>query len=336
MNKYNCDGIVAQRNIAAGEHLFTETAFVWARDSISGDENVQAALTAVTCEECGVFNTSCECESCGARYCSDACRNEAYATHHLVLCSKNKAGNGAFMQQGGGHSTCALKVIAKIILDLQKRLQTISILHATKEEVESSMLQVVGYFFKPAFTKAIHAFRGGKTLSDDMFEAMFQASYFDGYLRDKFNSMQSMFPVEVYGRVFVDTCLSEVFYDSLMGMFLVNNQRVCIEHEGHTLTGTALYYTYCKTNHSCIPNMVVGPIAENALIGTSFTKVGIRVTARTNIAMGDEIKNCYLSQGSGRGLTLHQRRTELSQYLFECECTLCEEEHALTFEDADY
>jgi len=30
--QYNCNGLVAQRNISAGEHLFSEEPFVWARE----------------------------------------------------------------------------------------------------------------------------------------------------------------------------------------------------------------------------------------------------------------------------------------------------------------
>jgi len=262
--QYHCNGLVAQRDISAGEHLFSEEPFVWAREEgeAHGLSKEQVAeLTDKTCTECGRFYTmpkqpELQCQQCHVQYCSAKCKGAAYATHHSILCMQHV--NAGFVVPFG-HDACSYKIIAKILIDLRHTAAAGSILLATREEVEASMRRVVGQFFAPRFTRALHAFRGGRDVPEALFLDMFQQGYFDGHLAGKYNTMRCAFPASVYGNVFVETCLTESFFDHLMGIFMCNNQHVRVEgkgsNAGHVLVGTSLHETYSKMNHSCTPNI---------------------------------------------------------------------------------
>lgn len=82
---------------------------------------------------------------------------------------------------------CGHKIIARILINLEGSAAAGSILLCTPVEVHASMQRVVGQFFAPRYTRAIHALRtNGRSMPDSVFEELFRQSYFDGHLKDKF------------------------------------------------------------------------------------------------------------------------------------------------------
>jgi len=335
-------------------------------------------------------------------------------------------------------------MIARILIDLRRTAVEGSAFLATKAEVQASMQRVAGQFFAPRYTRALHAFRGGREVPEGMFLDLFQRSYFDGHLAAKYRLMRCAFPASIHGQVFVDTCLTETFFDELMGIFMCNNQCVRVEGlGGHVLVGTSLHETYSKMNHSCTPNIrnialmthaggggdgavgmhanvavaaaaaaaaAAGPIGavlpkippsvslvavaagvragegagvvvgidqvfemqlqgqeallpvvplvavESASPGLAmpaaaavavsvavpvaveerYERVGVSVYATQDIPVGQQVRTCYLPSGSGQGLSWLQRHKALAQYLFQCDCGMCEEGRRTALADADY
>ena len=150
-------------------------------------------ITDKTCLHCGYFfetgmPKTTSCDTCNAIYCSDACKINANSEYHSILCNHSyEETNGIQYNAPIGHYGCALKIISRIIIDIIATSKLKVVQSATKEEIEFSMSNIVGTFYRPPFTRAIHSFRGGKDLPDSMFESMFQSSYFDSYLRKYYN-----------------------------------------------------------------------------------------------------------------------------------------------------
>lgn len=90
------------------------------------------------------------------------------------------------------------------------------------------------------------------------------------------------------------------------------------DHIQLDVVATALYPRIALLNHSCAPNI------RNRFDGTRLT-----VSARTALAAGAEVLNCYCSVDAL--LAGDERRQLLSaQYGFECACTRCSNETTTT------
>lgn len=343
---------MATKDIKTGEFLFSEQSFVWS--PTSAVEAAGELKHQTFCSECGRFFTSklilaktdslspCLCPSvpfpvpinisclpCGAVYCSEVCKTHASVSHHSILCATTRGTNSLL-----GHQSCAAKIIAKVVIDLLESSVSHSTLEATVVEIEASMDRVTGQFYKPAYTRVIHSFRGGKVMPDSLFESAFRRSYFDGHLREGFEQLRQItFPS--YGQLFLDTCITEQFYDNLMGLFMCNNQSVRIESDDVELflEGTALYEMYSKSNHACVADFVNQPLTSigGGVVGSSlsesteenYERVGVNVFAAHDISSGAEIHGCYLKAGTGIHMSKKERSAELAQYLFICDCQLC-------------
>jgi hypothetical protein len=193
---------------------------------------------------------------------------------------------------------------------------------------------ITGSWNRPRWTKSMHSFRRGK-ISDvddnDMFETLIQPAYFDSQLRPYLNILKRVFVDRSPGD-FEATCLSANFFDSLMGMFMTNNQMVHICHAPSTmvLEGTALYTTYCMLNHSCRPSIHNDPF----LLEDGSEGVGVNVFASSALKQNEEIFTSYLHSA---GRSRRERKKKLSSYLFECssDCPMCSSE-PLSDSDSDY
>ena len=62
--------------------------------------------------------------------------------------------------------------------------------------------------------------------------------------------------------------------------------------------------------------------------GLDHICVGVNVFANRDILAGEEIHNCYFSEGS-EDLSKVQRREKLAHYMFTCECHMCLEEESV-------
>ena len=163
--------------------------------------------------------------------------------------------------------------------------------------------------------------------------------------------------------------LTENFFDTILGIFRVNNLTVLVESplrrsdiDDHTrerlqsvlesrsedwsidLKGTGLYALYSKMNHSCS-----GWNTRNSIPGTTHG-VGIEVYASRDIQEGEEILTSYLhpqqlvldptataavNMNNPVMLPSFRRRQKcLLQYLFRCSCSLCKDQ-GLNYNSSD-
>ncbi len=101
----------------------------------------------------------------------------------------------------------------------------------------------------------------------------------------------------------------------------------------YAISGTALYSIYSKGNHACIPDIenraltsIKGGIStkEELEVESSYERVGTNVFAAHDMKKGDEVHTCYLHGGSGEHISKKERTSQLTQYLFKCDCQLCQ------------
>ena len=216
-------------------------------------------------------------------------------------------------QDHNGHLGCALKLLAMI-------RQCTGTPDSTLVQVQDAVHAVLGQWsLQHLFTFCMHCFRTN-TLGDpdcSMFHEMLRPAYFDGHLRQAHSTLLEIFTLESCGSSFVDECLSEQFFDSLMGMLLTNNQTI---RQG-TVEGTGLYALFAMANHSCCEaNMQTEPLTH---ADACAVRVGNRVRAVLPIDAGGEVFNCYLGDVN---VSKGDRQEELRQYCFKCGCRLCVEQ----------
>ena len=90
------------------------------------------------------------------------------------------------------------------------------------------------------------------------------------------------------------------------------------------LDGTAMYYTACKMNHSCHPNVIVRYTyscsggGNMARWGPNFPLV-VQCTALRDIEEGDELCISYIQND----MSLDDRQEALENYGFTCNCSKC-------------
>ncbi len=335
--------LVANDAMKDGELMFSELPFVWCESIQHNDKGIKGLMS---CTECGRFciegDKGFECELCSAHYCSSSCKQTAFNSHHQVLCKTANVSILEYEKQTpmiSGYLGCAAKVIAMIILDALplKESDSSSVCDINEIEMQMAVQRVIGGFALLPFTKAIHSFRGGRPMPDHMFTEMFQTNYFEGYLNSAYITLTTIiFTLESYpaDSAFRRICLSTPFFDSLMGMFLTNNQCVDISQIGNErhLLGTALYSKYAMANHSCISNWSRSPYiiqsADSVGSEESYERVGNVMYAKGVLSAGEEIFNCYLAQPTG--MLKRDRRKALNQYLFVCQCQTCEGEESLS------
>ena len=101
------------------------------------------------------------------------------------------------------------------------------------------------------------------------------------------------------------------------------------------LDGTSMYYTACKMNHSCEPNVVArynyscsggGKLAR---WGKNFPLV-VQCVALRDIEEGEELCISYIKSDA----ELNERQEILSNYGFQCECAKCVREKNLSESNA--
>ena len=82
------------------------------------------------------------------------------------------------------------------------------------------------------------------------------------------------------------------------------------------VVGTALFDRLACLNHSCAPNAEVWPSVDGSH--------DARLVARRAIAPGEELTISYIDANQRTGV--RQRRRELSEYSFTCDCEKCKQE----------
>lgn len=100
------------------------------------------------------------------------------------------------------------------------------------------------------------------------------------------------------------------------------------------LDGTAMYYTACKMNHSCVPNVIAkyayscSPGGPRARWGSLYPLM-IKCCALRDIEVGDELCISYIKSDG----QYHERQAQLETYGFTCDCIKCKSQrHGLEYE----
>jgi hypothetical protein len=332
------NGILAARNLTKGEHLFSEIPLVWGRD-MKVDKTKK--VTSRTCAECGRFlvgePTVCGNDGCIEVYCGEKCQERAFNSHHSILCCQDLGVLTA-------HQICAVKILAKVLLDTVKETGK-PMAEIALVEIEDAFRSILGEIERLPFTRGIHYCRGGRPMPDEMFESMFEKTYFDGHLHGAYTAIRDIFVTAIGGDGGKFTeYFTEKFFDELMGMFLNNCQSVSIRSkvpgdEDLEVKGSALFTLYSKSNHACLPDwtneplVVMGDDQEESGDPAEYERVGVNLFISRDMKKGEEINNCYFQEGSGEGMTKSQRQKKLAQYLFKCECVMCLEEASV---ESDY
>ncbi|KAG7382711.1 hypothetical protein PHYPSEUDO_004402 [Phytophthora pseudosyringae] len=181
---------------------------------------------------------------CGALYCSDNCRQIAYAQHHALLCPRSEEREGA-MGQFLNHTLVtneifqlAAKVVAKILL----------LFVATQDAAQAR--QPVDMFCKLPWWEVITSeddLEEGETLEQyrDKFRSLIAQTFahFLGGLRDNLAHLEAQGELNGLSADAMlassDDVLNVDFFSRVVGMFEMNNISMEIDHPFHAL-GEAL------------------------------------------------------------------------------------------------
>lgn len=189
------------------------------------------------------------------------------------------------------------------------------------------------------YCRTEHAARSGISAvtlaSEDLFLTLIAPAFYDSYLAGPMEIFKEVFTTSpIWDNVkntfscnlaknFLDSGIFEpLYFRNIMGIFVTNNLQIMSTHTGENnielvLNGTGIYSTYSKMNHACICNTTNGG---------GFEQAKVIVSALKDIEIGEEITTSYLHCLNPNEISRKKRCTALSQYLFVCECILCEEQ----------
>lgn len=404
------NGLVATRQIEAGELIFEESPFLW---------YLTSEATNHSCSFCGSTYTeplhiSCsymegksdgrssgDAYICNEVYCSSTCRDNASQRGHRWTCTGTSGRNTkSYLAQlkaldTMGHLGLALHSICTLaqqyldsnnpsIESEENKPTTPRPPCQSPEQLAEIMLQG---FPLIDYCHSIHACRDGKlTVDQEMFDSFLSPTYYRARLEEPQRLMKELLSnEEAWGggaegaRLAREFCSSYVFTEAflkrLMGVFIscnltmryteplrsypplgeattgnpstqdASSRKISSSNAisgdgggggGREVFGTGLFTLYSKMNHSCECNTRNSMRASDA----GAHSVGrVAVHASRIILAGEEITTTYLhGPRPACELSVRERHRELLQYLFACNCTLCESQGlpADDSDDADY
>ncbi|CAM9461953.1 unnamed protein product [Lampetra planeri] len=347
-------GLVARRRIRKGDVLFSEqpavsAQFLWnehykyrachhcLRALETAEENARRltgnpALSLPHPELCHIDTSVHQvCPGCQVRYCGTACRQEAEARYHRVLCPGPSADDvahpltrlrEAWRMMHYPPETCSIMLLARMIATVKQADDKESwvalfsrFCSRTVNEQEEVAHKLLGKRFQDQL----------ELLRDLLAEALFEESLAQWFSPEGFRSLFAL--VGTNGQGIGTSSLSQWVHacDDLelptaqrehLDFFIEQLYRDIDNVSGDFLNceGSGLYVRQSCCNHSCVPN------AEATFPDNDFT---LHLTALSDIESGEEICISYL-EGCQRERSRHSRQKILrDNYLFTCACPKC-------------
>jgi hypothetical protein len=220
-----------------------------------------------------------------------------------------------------GHIILALKIYCEIA---EKYINNNDISSSTYLDPLIISNNILDGYMTADYCQTQHAVRTGLKIFDtSLFNDLIAPAYFDSNLSIPFNKIKGIFDNNkkwdnyqehklnfMKSNIFLD----QLFFRSIIGMFVINSLQL---DNGLNLIGSGLYPIYSKMNHSCLYNI------RNDMNNDKE----VYVYAARDIKRGEDILTTYLHEDPST-LTKSERKRQLKQYLFECNCSMCNEQES--------
>ncbi|XP_008213730.1 SET and MYND domain-containing protein 5 [Nasonia vitripennis] len=275
-----------------------------------------------------------ECESCGAKYCSTECQNEAWQRYHQILCLQSRQNTEhhplvqlkeTWKQMHYPPETATIMLLARMVAMVNQATDKTAIIstfsqfcHRTINDTQEIAHNLLG----EKFVGQIDVLRQmmQKTLNTELVPEWFTPNGFRSLLAlvgtngqgigtsafSRWVKNVSALDLPNDQRIQVDKLIDRIYdeMDEVVGTFL-NNE------------GSGLYVLQSAINHSCAPNASVEfPHSDSRLV----------VRALRDIKPDEEICIAYLDE-CHLERSRHSRQKALSSlYLFVCKCDKCQQQ----------
>ncbi len=269
-----------------------------------------------------------ECPHCKEVYCGSKCKTKAWNSYHEVLCPSTPQLEAFYRENAKSIQTYHLAMVIKLI--------GMIIQESKKRGIDEALKVVIGNYRKPRASEVILTKIGEDSSGCQEF--------FDDNLRQYFTAIQGLIP----GMMQYPPLTESRLFDELVGMLFINSAQIEIFSPLHKYfargwrgieyfipfldkintkydgipqaDGSALYSWYSMINHSCDPNILTREGREDELMRTEEGRnANCKVIARRGIQPGEEILTSYIHPQTPK----HQRKKDLQQYLFQCDCPRC-------------
>ncbi len=347
------NGLLAAKNIEAGELIFEDKPISWYRRNVRPE---------AMCGHCGRYiahkDTSVACnlksseanaeDSCCAQvYCSSACRDLSVRDGHRFLCQTVSGyGVDSLSRDMGeadrlGHFGLAVQVLCLIAERYlasctggdshsrncpgasSSRAENESDVRLTPEAAGDLVLSGI---HSVDYCKCIHAWRTGQIDTDeDMFKNLLRPAYFSSHLEHPHSIARRVLSNasawgkgnEAYQQEFLSSnVMSGEYFSSLCGIFVSNNLQIKIVGEGLEADSEADGTGIFPIFSKMNHTCDCNTRNQNGAVAS------VAVYAARPIAEGEEITTSYLHSEPST-MSVRKRGRSLSQYLFRCRCDSC-------------
>lgn len=350
------NGLIASRNIVAGELIYCEKPWSWCSKSSNFGLDSQQITYCYQCGKQFPENEHISCPlGCRLKFCNESCYIKSVKTDgHLWLCSSIKDRSlsqlddcNSALQAHGKYFILALKEYAKLA---QKFIDSSSSSCSSKAKAKAqakatttpmdAAKELLESFHTGDSLKCLHAIRTSSLLVDEgLFEDLIAPAYFESFLKEPLSIFKQIFTPynsewkgnNILAEEFISSDLfSQAFIRKLIGIFMCNTLTIGVDYEtepcvsitsGPTVTaGGPLVGTGLYYLYSKMNHACVC----NTYNGTGASIAEVSVYARRDITVGDELTTSYLHISNPHEVSRKMRNRSLKQYLFDCVCPLCE------------
>ena len=222
-----------------------------------------------------------------------------------------------------GYKLLLLKIYATILERMILSIKPGGASHGS-DSVDSIANDFLSKYHHNDFCATQHCIRTGlSNFDDDIFRNMIGPAYYSSYLHDDMEIIKKCFLAHEF---FINSIVfTELYVRKAVSTFVMNalatSMSSVLSDQTVVFTGLGLYKLQSKMNHSCDSN--------TATCGDQ-TSCEIKIYAINAIASGEEITTSYIAKGRyslPRDMSIKKRYFKLRQFLFDCRCTICVDEH---------
>ncbi|KAI8366777.1 uncharacterized protein BYT42DRAFT_648852 [Radiomyces spectabilis] len=301
IDKVTGKGLVAARDIAKDETIFTETPFVY----FPPWEGFSLARTGDACGLCAkpfarVHRLMARCSHCDMNYCSKTCKATAWETFHQLECANLNPAILDLMNfcqaESWSGPMAVSRMYAHIILAHQRGDMQAVMAHydafATVNQAERQAKETEWIFME-------HPTRELWAKARQMLSKAYRSP-------PKKCKITQPLPEDVATKLFDD----ENTFLNYLGKFNINNQN------------GGMYLVQSHINHNCAPNVCI----EHPFHATQY-KLAVR--AIRDIKQGEQLFETYVNPRWNKETRINYLD---KTYMFKCNCARCEKDEPLTDE----
>ncbi|PCH43168.1 SET domain-containing protein [Wolfiporia cocos MD-104 SS10] len=305
-NKRKGKGLVATEKISEGETIWKEDPFILAPEWNLYDLQIasRACMHCSTPLKDSVLVVTCPASSsktpCPARFCSRLCLSRSSRTHPLLCAAQNPA-SAPLLAFARRAEWMALHALAQCTARVLMTCQQDEAAWQDDWEFVRALAQL------GMEERAKGAWMKGREPDRETWKKAFRL-YVQAF-REPLGAAEQQKLARLLRKPLKQEIIDHFFnYDA----FLLGLGRMSLNLEAHG----GLYVLHSHVNHSCAPNVSARHLDQRNALSR------INMIARREVEPGEEIFITYVNPE----LPVHQRRLEIQEWGFDCNCTRCVEE----------